>query len=74
MIGFGENGTKDPFSERYMTMVRPRACKMGSDAISLMASQTSNASITNATGTAYVVLHKREEAAKSPPPAHSSDL
>lgn len=74
MIGLGENGTQDPFSDRYMAIVRPRACKMGGDAISLMASQTSNASITNATGTAYVVLHKRVEAAKSPPRAPSSDL
>jgi hypothetical protein len=74
MIGLGENGTQDPFSDRYMAIVRPRACKMGGDAISLMASQTTNQYITNATGTAYVVLHKRGEPAKSPARAPTADL
>lgn len=60
-IGLGEMGIQDPFSEKYMSLVKPRACRMGGDAVSLMASHTitSPEMIRSGTSTAYVVLHRR---------------
>jgi hypothetical protein len=55
-IGLGEGGTQDPFSDKYMAIVRPRACHMGGDAVALMMSATTSG---GGTGTAYAILHKR---------------
>ena len=63
-VALGETGHQDPFSERYLAIVRPNACRMGGDAISLMSSQTFSSPqlIRDGTSTAYVILHKRGSA------------
>jgi hypothetical protein len=58
-IALGERGSVDPFSESHVEIIRPRACKMGGDAISLMMSSQSSAGFGTGTGTAYAVLKKR---------------
>jgi hypothetical protein len=63
----GDTGAVDPFSPEYVAILRPRACGLGGDAVSLMMSaQTSGGAmgIGGGTGTAYVVMRKRAQRKK----------
>jgi hypothetical protein len=59
-ISLNESGTVDPFSDESLNIVRPRACRMGGDAISLMVSTQSTVGLASGTGTSYAVLRKRQ--------------
>jgi hypothetical protein len=59
MVGLGQSGIQNPFSPEYIAIVQPRACAMGGDAVSLMASSVSTAGPMSSTGTAYAILRKR---------------
>jgi hypothetical protein len=62
-VATGQVGSADPFSEETMKIVRPAACGMGGDAISVMMSNQVMAGFSTTTGTGYVVLRKRGGAA-----------
>jgi hypothetical protein len=54
-----EDGVQDPFAERYRALVRPRACAMGGEAVSIVMSATSQGLTTSGSATNYGVLRKR---------------
>ncbi|MEM9691454.1 MAG: hypothetical protein AAGA56_02825 [Myxococcota bacterium] len=62
-----ENGTSDPMSEENRSIVRPRACAMGGEALTINAMVAQQGAFSShATGTTYFVL-RRAAGAKAPP-------
>ena len=62
-----ETGMVDPFSEEYRQLVRPRACGMGGEAVTIMQSTTSQGLMGSGSGTAYGVLRPRKAASGQAP-------
>ncbi|MCB9555046.1 MAG: hypothetical protein H6707_03005 [Deltaproteobacteria bacterium] len=60
-ITIAETGITNPFSPRYAQIVRPRACAMGGELVTIGAHATSQQMIGSGSGTVYTVLKKRPE-------------
>jgi len=69
-ITLHESSTADPFSEEHLKTIRPRACKMGGEALSLMSSthSTNGFGFGTGTGTSFAVLRRRAGAAPGAAP------
>lgn len=64
-ISLGEYGNNDPLSERYISIIRPKACAMGGDLITIAASAVTHGQTylgTNrpSTSIVYVVLRYKK--------------
>lgn len=58
-ISLGERGMQNPFSERYLRVVRPRACRMGGTILTLILHSMSTSAMGSSSGTVYAVLRER---------------
>jgi len=65
-VVLGEHGKQDPFAEEYKAIVRPRACKMGGEAVAIMLNATSETFMSSGTTISYAVLRKRTAQADAP--------
>lgn len=60
-----ETGVADPFAEKYRALVRPRACAMGGEAVTIMQSSTGGgmAGMSGSSVNYAVIKHPSSEAA-----------
>lgn len=67
-VVLSEQGVRDPLAPEYRSLVRPRACAMGGEAVGIMLTGTAmpTAFSTGGTTTSYTVVRKR------PPPSAPS--
>ena len=65
VVTVGDLGSPDPFSVENKKIVRPRACAMGGEALSIMASQNSTA-VASGSSVSYMVWRKRSAQGASP--------
>ena len=61
-----EEGTQDPFAEEYRAIVRPRACAMGGEAVTIVMNATSEGLVSSGTAISYGVLRKRRAEPSAP--------
>lgn len=61
-----EEGVQNPFDERYRAIVRPRACGMGGEAVTILLSATSQGIATSGSATNYGILRKRRAQSNKP--------
>lgn len=62
-----ETGVADPFAEKYRALVRPRACAMGGEAVTIMQSGTgSGMAGTQASSVNYAVIKRPATEAAAP--------
>jgi len=62
-------GKPDPFSEEMKSIVRPRACRMGGEGVTLMMSGTNEGLVTDGTAIDYGVLRHRVSGGDDQPKA-----
>jgi hypothetical protein len=62
----GGGGTLDPFSEENKTLVRPRACAMGGEGVTIMTSATNERLFSSASMINYGILKHRSSAPEPP--------
>jgi hypothetical protein len=65
-VAIGETGEQDPYDERYKAIVRPRACKMGGEAVAIMLNATNSTALSSGTTISYAVLRKRSAQPQAP--------
>ncbi len=67
-VALGESGEQDPLSPEYREEVRPRACRMGGEAVAILMTATSSGSVLSRGGTSvdYVVVRRRGSAPAAP--------
>jgi len=58
-ISISEKHISDPFSEKYRAIVRPRACRMGGEAVTIMQAASRESGHGSTTGTTWGVLRYR---------------
>jgi hypothetical protein len=61
-----EQGKQDPFAEERKAIVRPRACKMGGEAVAIMLNATSETLLSSGSTLSYAVLRKRTAQSNAP--------
>lgn len=64
-----ETGVQDPFQQKYRDIVRPRACAMGGEGVTIM-NQATNQGALGMSGSAvnYAVVRKRQAPGAAAPP------
>lgn len=62
-----ETGIQDPFQQKYRDIVRPRACAMGGEGVTILNSATNNTAMGAGSTTDYAVVRKRVEPSAAPP-------
>jgi hypothetical protein len=67
-----ETGIHNPFEERYMKIVRPRACAMGGEAVSILQAASTSTTFSSGSGVQYAVLRARAASAPAPSPPPTS--
>lgn len=65
-VTISETGIADPFSPEYRQIVRPRACGMGGEAVTIMQSSTNQTAMGSGSGTIYGVLRRRQAGVQPP--------
>jgi len=65
-VALADNGAQDPFSEKNRAIVRPRACQMGGEGVTLMASATNETIVSTGSRITYGVLRHRSSVAEAP--------
>jgi hypothetical protein len=63
MIGYvtlGDNGKLDPFSDENRALVRPRACDMGGEAVTIANSASNETLLSTGSAVSYGILRHRE--------------
>ncbi|MFZ6181746.1 hypothetical protein [Nannocystis pusilla] len=65
-VTIGKVGKMDPMDEKFRKIVRPRACKMGGEAIAVMTSATNSTPISTGSGTVYGVLRRPPSGGQAP--------
>jgi hypothetical protein len=65
-VNIHETQVVDPFAEKYRRLVRPRACRMGGEAVTIMIAQTNRSLFVASSVTAYGVLRRRGDDVESP--------
>lgn len=65
-VTIGKVGQMDPLDEKFRKIVRPRACKMGGEAIAVMTSATNNTAMGTGSGTVYGVLRRPQSGTQAP--------
>jgi len=65
-VSLADIGKQDPFAEPNRALVRPRACAMGGEAVSIMNSATNEGLVTDGSRTNYAVLAHRTTDAEAP--------
>jgi hypothetical protein len=63
-----EKNPADPFSPKYRSIVRPRACHMGGEAVSLVQSASRDARFGSGAGSTWAVMRHRQMPGAPPPP------
>ncbi len=64
-----ETGVQDPYQSRYRDVLRPRACAMGGDAVTILADAKSTGGAAGPTSaTVYAVVQKRTAPSAEPAP------
>jgi hypothetical protein len=64
-----ETGIQDPMQPKYREIVRPRACAMGGEGITILLSSSSAGPLGGGgSGTVYSVVRKRPAEGAAPPP------
>lgn len=63
-----ETGIQDPMQPKYRDIVRPRACAMGGEGITILMSSSSAGAFGGGSGTVYSVVRKRPAEGAAPPP------
>ncbi|MBL9103013.1 MAG: hypothetical protein JNL82_18860 [Myxococcales bacterium] len=64
-----ETGIQDPFQEKYREIVRPRACAMGGEGVTILNSATNATVMGSGSSTDYAVVRKRVDPSGSAPAA-----
>jgi hypothetical protein len=59
-VTISETGVADPFSQEYREIVRPRACGMGGEAVTIIQSTTNQTAMASGSATIYCVLRRRQ--------------
>jgi hypothetical protein len=59
-LEISEKNPADPFSPKYRKIVRPRACHMGADAVSLVQSASKDARFGSGAGSTWAILRRRQ--------------
>jgi hypothetical protein len=69
-ISLGDAGVQNPFEQRYKDLVRPRACNMGGEGVTIMAQSTAQGSLGafGSTAITYAIVRKRLPPGATPPP------
>lgn len=65
-VFLGDSGILDPFSEKMKAIVRPRACRMGGEGVTLMTSATNEGLVSDATRINYGILKRRASTVEPP--------
>lgn len=65
-VVISEAGIADPFSPEYRRIVRPRACGMGGEAVTILQAATNETAVATGSGTIYGVLRRRQAALPVP--------
>jgi hypothetical protein len=68
-ISLSDTGSQDPMQEEYRALVRPRACRMGGEAISLQMQATNTTDRGTGSAVTYAVMRKRQVPTAPPPPS-----
>lgn len=63
-----ETGIQDPFQQKYRDIVRPRACAMGGEGVTILNAATNNTALGSGSTTDYAVVRKRADPS-APAPA-----
>jgi len=58
-VSIGDGGTQDPFSEDLRAIVRPRACSMGGEGVTVMMNSVNQVTLVTASAVTYGVLRHR---------------
>ena len=67
-VVLSEPGIQDPFQQKYRDIVRPRACAMGGEGVTILGSTTNNTVMGSGSATDYAVVRKRADPS-APAPA-----
>ncbi len=65
-VFIGDAGLLDPFSDENKALVRPRACAMGGEGVTIMASASNERLISSASTVNYGILRHRSSAPEPP--------
>jgi hypothetical protein len=59
-VALGDNGKLDPFSDENRAIVKPRACDMGGEAVTIASNASSENLFTTGSAVSYGILRHRE--------------
>ena len=65
-VVLSETGVQDPFQPKYRDIVRPRACAMGGEAVTVLNSVTSSSGMGSGSTTDYAIVRKRGAPSAAP--------
>jgi hypothetical protein len=70
IVSLSEAGVQDPFQDKYKEIVRPRACAMGGEAVTILAEATVHGAL-GGSGSAvnYAIVRKRQAPGAAAAPA-----
>jgi hypothetical protein len=63
-----ERGVQDPFQQKYKDIVRPRACAMGGEGVTILNQATTMSMMGGGSSVVYAVVRKRPAPGAAPPP------
>lgn len=64
-----QRGVQDPFQPEYKAIVRPRACAMGGEGVTILQQATGTSAFgASGTGINYAIVRKRPPPGSAPPP------
>ncbi|WP_433927610.1 hypothetical protein AB3662_31455 [Sorangium cellulosum] len=59
-VALSETGVQDPFQERYREIVRPHACQMGGEGVTILMQATNSTATGSGSSVVYTVVRKRQ--------------
>jgi hypothetical protein len=65
-VVLAETGIQDPFQPKYRDVVRPRACAMGGEAVTILNAATSSSMMGSGSMTDYAIVRKRVAPSAAP--------
>jgi hypothetical protein len=67
-IEISEKHASDPFAPKYRKIIRPRACSMGGEAVTLVQAASKDSRFGSGTGVTFGVLRRRQAPGGPPTP------
>jgi hypothetical protein len=67
-VVLAQSGIQDPYQPKYRDIVRPRACAMGGEAVTILNAATSSSAMGSGSTTVYAIVRKRAAPSAVPAP------